>query len=124
MAKLGIDRGRTRMGIGEASAGTASDARKGVARVMQPGIYSTGGNILRDLDRVDTVDQAFWRAVANPRAQRRLFLEISPLTSVLDLHWPVPAMSCQSERRDLVMAREALPRICSGTPFCKVPSCL
>jgi hypothetical protein len=49
MAKLGMDRGRTRMGIGEASAGTASDARNGVARVMQPGIYSTGVNILRDL---------------------------------------------------------------------------
>jgi hypothetical protein len=113
-------------------------AQKGLARVMQSEIYRMRGNILRDLDRLNAADEAYRRAVASARAQGWLSRKISPLTSLLDLHLfrgqpgdpsaglrrAMAAMPCQSGRADLVMAREVLARICSGTSLCKEPSCL
>jgi hypothetical protein len=115
------------------SAGAERRAQKRLARLMQPEIYRTRGNILRDLDRPNAADEAFRRDVASACAQSWLSLEISALTSLLDFHLFVgdhgvlsaelrramAAMPCQSDRRDLVMAR-----VGSGTSLCKEPSCL
>ncbi|MEP7001770.1 MAG: adenylate/guanylate cyclase domain-containing protein [bacterium] len=97
----------------------------GMVRVMEPEIYRTRGDILRDLGRVGDADAAYRRAVTCARAQRALSLELRGLTSLLDLHAnrgqtdslseelrrALSGMMCSPDRPDLVAARELLARI-------------
>ncbi|HYC24608.1 MAG TPA: hypothetical protein VEC58_01105, partial [Roseiarcus sp.] len=100
-------------------------AKTGVVRVMEPEIYRTRGNILRDLGRLDEADEAYTLAAASARAQGALSLELRALTSLLDLRTSlgrsgalpdqlrrvVAAMACSPDRPDLVAAEEALARV-------------
>ena len=60
-------------------------AEAGFVRAMQPEIYRTRGDILRDLGRLDQADEAYGQAMECARAQGARTLEIRALTSLLDL---------------------------------------
>jgi hypothetical protein len=104
-------------------------AEAGLVRVMQPEIYRTRGNILRDLDRFDAADKSYEHAVACARAQGARSLELRALTSLLDLRLSrgragnlptelrllMTHMTSQQERPDLVAARELLARVPGNT---------
>jgi len=102
-------------------------AETGCVRVMEPEIYRTRGNILRDLNRLDQAAKAYRRAVGCARAQGAVSLEIRALTSLLDLRLSLGqpgdlpaelrramvALGCQSDRPDFITARNLLARFCS-----------
>jgi len=113
-------------------------ADRGLVRVMEPEIYRTRGDILRDLDRLDQADQAYREALACARAQGARSLELRALTSLLDLRLSrgrqpndlpaklrrtMAAMACQPDRPDLMSARELLARVHGSTSPCKEPEC-
>lgn len=100
-------------------------AEKGFVRVMQPEIYRTRGNILRDLDRLDQADDAYHQAWVCARTQGARSLEIRALTSLLDLRLSrgrpgdlpaelsqaMVASECDPDRPDLITARALLARV-------------
>jgi class 3 adenylate cyclase/tetratricopeptide (TPR) repeat protein len=108
-----------------ASAEGERRTEKAFVRVMQPEIYRTRGNILRDLDRLDQADEAYYQAGACARAQGSRSLEIRALTSLLDLRLSrgqtsdlaaelrqaMVASECDPDRPDLTTARELLARV-------------
>jgi hypothetical protein len=108
-----------------ASAEGERRAHKSVVRVMQPEIYRTRGDILRDLDRLDQADKAYHQAWVCARAQGACSLEIRALTSLLDLRLScgkpsdlptelrraVIASGCDPDRPDLIAARKLLTRV-------------
>ena len=108
-----------------ASAEGERRTEKAFVRVMQPEIYRTRGNILRDLDRLDQADEAYYQAGACARAQGSRSLEIRALTSLLDLRLSrgqtsdlaaelrqaMVASECDPDRPDLITARELLARV-------------
>jgi hypothetical protein len=106
-----------------------------VVRVMEPEIYRTRGEILRDLGRFDAADEAYRRAVACARSQSAVSLELRSLTSLLDLRASrghagdlstelrllTMRMMSQPERPDLITARELLARLPVKTAFGQEP---
>ena len=100
-------------------------AEAGMVRIMEPEIYRTRGDILRDLNRLDDAEVAYRRAVSCARAQGAVSLELRGLTSLLDLQATrgatgelsaelraaLAGMVCHPDRPDLVGARELLARV-------------
>jgi hypothetical protein len=113
-------------------------AKRGFVRVMEPEIYRTRGNILRDLDRLDQADEAYRLAVGCARAQGAISLELRALTSLLDfrlsrgqpgdlpaeLRRTMVALPAQQGRPDFISARNVLARIRSRNSHCEGLSCL
>ena len=94
-------------------------------RVMQPEIFRTRGDILRDCNFFVDADEAYRQAVDCARSQCARSLELRALTSLLDLRLchghpgdvpaelsrAVTAMACAPDQSDLVAARELLTRL-------------
>ena len=127
------------MGVGEAIAGTASNVRRRTWRAWtQAEIFSSRGNILRDLDRLHAAGEVFLQVVASARVHMWLFFQSGTLTSLPDFHVfsgrmgilstelrkAIASSPRQFDRRGLVVLHEVLIRICDGTSFCMQLSCL
>jgi hypothetical protein len=101
-------------------------AEKGCVRAMEPEIYRTRGNILRELDRLEEAEGAYRRAVDCARAQGARSLELRALTSLLEmrlalglpgdlaaeLEGVIVTWECMSDRPDFIAAHNVLSRVC------------
>ena len=119
MAKPGRNRGRAHMGVGEASAGTAEimvlcPSRAEAFVIIENSITSMLSETLH-LARLDDVPVVSAGGEISRRQPGELFA---------GLRRAMAATPCRSDRRDLVMAREVLARMCSGTSLCEESSCL